>query len=247
MDTRDDVADEKRIPAIVDRILSDAIGEPCTTVSRLMWPSPKLPGSVEQWMEEDRPDVVFIKIGAYPYVYHLVAAQMERQWPAFLRPLAEGARSLSYKKWFVENPLMWPAKQLSRKIVGRSTYFEPEEVVQVLETVIRRVVRREDCTLVVRGPFLPIYLDPRLRAWADARSAVVDTALARICAALHVDYISGAGGLADADEVALRLPDVMHYTEEGHRYHGEKEAGYILEAWRRFHGVDSTAAGSARG
>ncbi len=231
-------AAEERTWAIAERALAEASGQPTTTVIKTLWPTPGLVAAVDRWMEAETPDVVFIWVSAYWFLYGTIAERLRRILPGPARPLATGADHLGGLKWLTESRPMQPVKGLAERTIGTAAMLSGDETVAVLESVIRRVLAREECLVVVRGAATPIYFrTPRQQRRAQELTADVDRKMAELCGRLHLSYISGAPIDSMEEEEALRQADRVHWNKRGHELYGAMEGEGLVRAWRAWKGL----------
>ncbi len=229
---------ELRSWAIAERALSEASGEPVTTVIKALWPTPGLVAAVDRWLENEEPDVVFIWVSAYWYLYGTIAGRLRQVLPGIARPLSAGADQLGRLRWLTESRPTRPVKGLAERVIGTAPAFTPEESVAVLESVIRRVLVREECLVVVRGAMTPTYFRTRgQRRRAQELTAEVDRRMAELCRRLHLKYISGSPIASIGEEAAIRQPDRVHWNVKGHELYGAMEADGLVSAWRAWKGL----------
>ena len=231
-------APEERSWAIAERALAEASGESATTVIKPLWPTPGLAAAVDRWMEAERPEVVFLWVSAYWFLYGTIAERLRRILPGPARPLATGAGQLGRLKWLTQSRPLEPVKGLAERVIGTAALLSPDESVAIVEAVIRQILLREECLVVVRGPTTPVYFrTPRHQRRAQDLTTEVDRRMADLCGRLHLPYIPGARVASVEEEAALRQADRVHWNKRGHELYGAIEADGMVRAWRAWKGL----------
>lgn len=243
-DTAGPIPEEERAHAIGARLLSEAAGQPVTTVQRTIWPAPVLPSLVEGWLDRYQPDIVFLYVASVWTCYESVSLRVRE----LLGPLGIRASHafdrLDTRTSLHTRPGMRQVRSLLHHTVGRAAYFEPEEIVERMAECVRLVLRREGPALVVRGPVVPLYVDlPGLRARADARHRQLHLGLQQLCARLHFPYLDEQVYRPDAEEALLREPDRLHFNAAGHRVYGAADGAGLIAALRQHGRLPSLTAG----
>jgi len=229
-----DVPEELRSPAIAEAAFSQAVGEPVETIVRPIWPDPHLPELLERWLDQYQPDLVFFYVVPFWYVYESVPIRVQRQLGRLGGKLSEAGRRVASKPFASSLPFR-ALRLASLRTVGGETPFTPEQVLDVSESCIRRVVAREDVVLVVIGS-----TGRRCTAYGwggpardQARRAVVHNRLTSLRAELHVPYFGGDSLMQSGEWKALLGPDRTHLSVEGQRTVGLEQAAHMLAAWER--------------
>ena len=229
-DTHSGVAPEMRATAVVERVVSAAIGEAVESMVRPIWPTPDLPSHVDRWIESFQPDVVFLRAASFWCTYESVPLRIERRMGRFGKPFATAGLRLGDRPWLVNRGSFKFARQAVVRAIGGEPHFTPEQASGVVAEVLRRAVARESTVAVVRGP-AQFHNSAGTRAGyrrAQARLRSLDALTAEACRRLHVRYIPAAG---TNDGRAYRLEDDLHDTEAAHQVMGELEGLVIAEEW----------------
>lgn len=237
------VPEEARSAQITARAVEAATGQPVETISRRLWPTPELPDLVEAWIPRYKPDVVIFWVNNYWFTYAKVGKAPQLGRPvtrAAGRPAAGGR----FRRAIVRRAARARRQLLIWRGAGRE-FFEPQEVVALSETIIRRILCHKEVSLIVRGaewsslysvrrrkprpPSVTLFNRSR-HARAEARRLVVHRALASLCEQLQVPYFGAEDGLAYIREGYL-CNDGIHSNAQNHVRMAAQETGAILEAW----------------
>ena len=229
------VAETDRSYNITARAIEAAIGEPVETTCRVLWPAPSLPDLVESWIDRFEPDIVLFWPNAYWFSY----VDLPPPPPKSKRKLVKAAGRLAARA-HVKKPLVLRATKLRMQVlvargVGREL-FEPEEMIELGETIVRRVLRHEEVSLIVRGYEWPTptrspgVLNHKMLARAEARRRKVDRALGVLCGQLHIPFWGAEDGLRIIREGYVGA-DGMHPNEKNHARMAVEETEVILKIW----------------
>ncbi|MBK9611492.1 hypothetical protein [Candidatus Amarobacter glycogenicus] len=82
------VPDDQKNWYVAGKVLEEAIGEPVETVVKAIWPGEELPRKVSEWIDEYRPDMVFLKVTWVWYGYESVPRRIERIFGRVGKPVA---------------------------------------------------------------------------------------------------------------------------------------------------------------
>lgn len=235
-DFNDDIPEHLRGDAITRNAVAEAIGEPVETVSRAFWPSPRLPGLLEGWLNEYQPDAVLIRAAAYWVSFESVPLRIERRLGAFGSWPAGLGRAIGSEPTVASNWLARRARRLAVRAIGGDTYFTPAAAAEHVGDLLRVIRAKESLVTVVRGPghaHNTAGTKGGLRR-AQQRNREFEALLEDLCGKMHATFVSAAPAAAAAH--ALGKDDV-HSTAEGQRAFADLEAKAIAAAW---------AAGSAK-
>jgi hypothetical protein len=229
---------EQRMPALIEGMFEQATGEPMETTIRVLYPSAASPGMLEDWLEEIRPDAVFIWVNPFWFAYESAPLRLRRGGGAVGRFAGRVARRASKKKWIARNPVYHVARRLAQKSLGATYYYEPEEVLAAMEAWLHVILRRET---IVPAVYLPLFClmyepDAARLARSEARRLEVNALVAALCRRLHVICTSPG---EDPDLPIGREyveADMMHPTAPVHRWFAEKQLPAHLAAWRELRG-----------
>ena len=241
--TSDDVAaaipEVDRAYRVTERFLSHATALPVEVTSRVIWPGPKLPGLIDQWLDRYEPDLVLLVVNPYWMTFESVPLRLQRR----LGWAGKAAGGLGTKaagvSWLAHNPVFRAGRRLTLKTIGGDVHFEPAEVVAVVEQCARRIVRREGIGLVVRGPrnALTYHNDAAGRARGERRRLETHIALARLANELHAGYVGSESPAIASDDADAFGGDFVHTTTREHRERGLIEGRALLDAWRELSGA----------
>ncbi|WP_322796504.1 SGNH/GDSL hydrolase family protein [Tepidiforma sp.] len=221
-DTFGPIPEDQRAWRIVERRLADDIGEPVRTILKSAWPSPSLPDAVERWLHQFEPDLVLVCTPSFWVAFPSAPLVLESSSSALMRRLGQAATSLSRRPAIAHTAAFRAARRLAYRTVGYRYFFEPAEVADCIEEVLRRVLRREEVALALRAPeTLGLPLSPQIAAQSRARFLEMHRLLADACQRLHVPCLPDSPD-ATRDPAEL-LDDITHLNARGHRRFAQLE------------------------
>ena len=226
-DTGNWVAPTQKKHVIAGQRLEADLGEPVEWVVKGIWPTPELPGKVAEWIDEARPDVIYLNTGSYWFLYRSVPNRVKR---LLNRVGGEavgdaGARVAKSERW-AYNPVFRGLRKVLQETIGGDTYFTTQQVIDRMSECIRVAVRDEGTVVVVKGPHGKARLSARKRAFErDERERLkLHHALEDLCAQLHATYDGvGEGGVRDqpAYQRGTTVGDGLHANEVRHAHEAE--------------------------
>ncbi|MEP6872156.1 MAG: hypothetical protein ABI939_09960 [Anaerolineaceae bacterium] len=225
---------------VVERILRDATGEAVETVVRPIWPDESLPDLIDRWMERYEPDLVFLRVNGFWFQYESVPLKIERKFGRLGKPLARAGTRMGEVSWLARSRTFRRVQYFALRVLGGATHFTTDQVIASMEECMRRIIAHEHVGLVVRGTDgrRAGELPGRSIAAYERRRKQVESALAGICAGLHVRYM-GTTEMFDRNKMDAMLgADRFHRGAEGHLIAGEAEGVALLKVWHSL-GVDT--------
>lgn len=233
------VAEHERGYRIVEQALAAETGETVETIIREAWPEPGLPEVLGRWLDRFEPDVVSLKVSSFWFTYESVPERL-RTLPLVGDRLAAAGLKTASTPWLGNSGAYDVARKAARRVLGSATYFTPDQVIEVIEACIHRIVRAERALVVVRGPLVAEVrgLPARLQERGEQRRRHVDRAIAHLCSDLHVHYTGCREAPPFREVERWRGPDRLHQNNEGQRRVGIEEAEALLAAWRHSKGRD---------
>ncbi len=222
---------------IVEQELTRITGLEFTTVVRRIWPTSALPGLVERWMDEERPDVVFIKAApAFWFTYESVPLKVRRKLGVVGQPLAEFGVRTSRNPWLVRNRAYHAARRMAQRVIGGDTHFTPEEVVAVMSQVLAVAARYEQAVTVATLPQGRVKhaVTAAGERRAEARRRRVEAALGSEMDRLHIEHTEPHP--AARYQTGTSTPvgrDQLHSDEVGQRQRAAEEVELLLRGLRR--------------
>ncbi|MBI5948479.1 MAG: hypothetical protein HY875_10095 [Chloroflexi bacterium] len=239
----DGVPEEDRAAAVAERILAEGTGLEVQTVRKKIWPTDRLPGLVDEWMDEYQPDLVYLKLNVFWWTHESVPLRIERRVPLVGKYIARAGWKAQDTPVVATSTPGRSLRQVIERRIGGDTYYKPGEVVACMETVIRRIIAHEHAGLLVSGPagqrprpeLTAAQLDRRNR-----RTSEVHRPIKALCDDLHVTYV-GRDGPRPPDELerSPRGPDGFHSGVEGNHRMGKKQGEALLALWREMHREES--------
>jgi hypothetical protein len=239
MDPR--VPDDQKAPWLAVREFGDSIGEDIELTVKMIWPSQSLPALVDRWLDEFQPDVVVLCVNSFWYLYPSVPLRLRRRFGRAGSAAASAGLRVGGAKFVSRSPAYHAIRRNLTRVIGADTHFSPDQTVETVEALLRRILAREQVVPLVRGGITAhgAEIGGRWSRFSLERWREVDTRVRRLCDGLHVEYLSlESAKLPMADEYAS---DVIHVNADGHAWRGPWEAAGLLRAWERVH------AGSAAG
>ncbi|HSE45654.1 MAG TPA: hypothetical protein VLA89_10050 [Gemmatimonadales bacterium] len=230
-----DIPEAERRTSRAALALEEAFGEPVETVVRTIWPTAKLPGTIEKWMGEFEPDVVYLNVVAFWFNFQSVPLKVERMLGPPGRPLKDAGIKASQLRWLGHTAVFHWLREMCQRVIGGATFFEPDEVTEVISDCVRTVIRHEQAVLVLKGPrgATNWNVTEKRRAWTEERRLRVHYALEALSRELHVDYVGQVQPRYDTNPWRDLQGDRMHSGGEGHKESGEEIAGMLKAAWER--------------
>jgi hypothetical protein len=228
------IPEHDRAYRVTERLLADATGEQVEVIPRVIWPDPKLPGLIEQWLVKYRPDLVLLVVNPFWMTFESVPLRLQRR----LGRAGKAAGNLGIKAagvpWLAHNPIFRFGRRLALKTIGGDVYFEPEEVTAVVEQCARRILREEGVGLVIRGPknALTYHNDAAGRARCERRRLETHFALKRLAQELHAGYVGSETPVVEPDDSGGYRGDFVHITKREHEERGRTEGAALLDVWR---------------
>jgi hypothetical protein len=222
---------------LIARQMEEATGEPVDIVVKAIWPNERLLDLVEQWMEEEQPDIVMLRTVSFWFNYESVPLRVERLLGPIGRPVKDAGLGLAKSSWLGERAVFHWLRQWAQRTIGGDTYFTPEQVIERQSAVVRAIVRREGVGLVA---YLPkarsdYYPSAKIKRRAEERRRKVHDALARLCEELHVPY-HGSGHALYLTETPTTVGDRLHGDASEHRRRAHEDLPYLLGAWEKLRG-----------
>jgi hypothetical protein len=220
-------------PAIAQRILSEASGQPVEMISRSIWPDPALPDIIAGWIERYQPDIVSLCVASFWVMYPSAPLRLQRHGGV----LGKAGGSLGLKvagfPALSDNRLLKIARTLALKTVGGAYYFEPQAMISLMDVCFRRVLRAEHVVLAVRGP-APLWAQgTRYESEARARCFELRDGVERLCEQLQVPFRRFEPELTAAYRRELQEGDGVHPGVAGHQVQGEIEGDLLVAAWQQ--------------
>jgi hypothetical protein len=243
-DTYPGIPEERRAPALIEAMFEQATGEPLENVLRILHPTAASPTMLEAWLAELQPDAVFIWVNPFWYAYESAPLRLRRGGGAVGRFAGRVAMRASKKKWIANRRAFHVARRFAQRGLGTAYYYEPEEVLAVMEAWLHVILRRETVIPMVLGPWFCVGYEPdsaRL-ARAEVRRLEVNRRLAELCQRLHVICVAPA--IEDDLPIGRDYvePDLMHPTAAAHAWFAERQAPMHIAAWQELRGERLAAA-----
>lgn len=230
------VSDQERTYRYVERALHELTGEEVETIRRPIQPAENLPDIVERWIEEYRPDIVFLMVNSYWFNHESAPIKLQRKLGRVGRAAGDAGLAAAGKPWLAERWLFHKLRYAMLATFGGETPFTPEYVLENMEAVIRRILRHEDVHLVVRssmGGRERVGLPRKVLERRAIRRRVVAEGIERLCRELNVANMHGKTFRKYNPEATAA--DQFHANARGHADAGQKEAEFMVAFWRSLH------------
>jgi len=239
-----DLPEHLRSWRIAEGVLAEATGEPVETVIREIWPTSDLPDLIDGWIRRYEPDLVILKQNSYWTSAESVPLRLERLFGRAGKALGKAGTDA------VERPIGQTrgfrlARRVLLKTIGGDSFFEPEQVLAVMEQCLRRIVAHEELVVVVQGSAgrAPGMTGRGGRERRLRRRTIMHEGMSRICAGLRVTYFGTDKTMSEAETNRLRGADGTHRGVEGQRADGLTQGRHMAEAWLAAHGRTAAKPG----
>jgi hypothetical protein len=207
---------------LVEAFLTDATGSPAEVIPRNIWPNSGMERAVEGWIEKFEPEVIYMTMAAYWFLYPSVPLRVRRLLRRFGPAVSDaGFRAAESPRWAF-NPMFRGARGALQRTVGGDTHFTPEEVIERMTSVIALMLRHEGVVLAVQGA------DGRTRyahsrrgdRRNEAKRQRVHLAMKDFCERHHVWYENSEVPLWQADAALRRnrVGDGLHANQQWHEH-----------------------------
>lgn len=216
------------------RLLSEEFHEPAEVTVKSIWPAATFPATLQKWLDRYQPDVVYLNVVGFWFLYESVPLRLERLGGRFGRKLGEAGLKAAGNPALSHNLPFRLLRNLAQRTIGGDTNFTPQQVVDCVSECVRNVVRREGTLLVVSGPGgRNKHAVTRRRQQRDEKRRLwVDRALQTLCEQLHVQYEREAAPLWQTGEWKDKhIGDGLHFNSEAKFSRAEKISASVREAW----------------
>ncbi len=234
---RPGVTEEQSVAAQTD-LEHRALALPIESVRKMIWPTEKLPGLVEEWVRETAPDMVVVAINEAWYNYEGVPLKKVRKRGPIGR--------LTNHLWRVvaENPRVMNSKLAHRgrrklaEATGAEPEFTPEQVVDRMSAVFRTILRSdESASVIVVGPFNLPEFDVAYSKKAASKRLVrrekVNTGISKLCRELHLDHVDMYHEVLQQRQTPTLLADGLHTDVAGSRQEAAFWASVLMPFYKR--------------
>lgn len=229
---------EQRAWKVAERRLAEATGEPVETILKRAWPNDALPGLIERWMAELRPDMVVIQVNNFWFAHESAPLWFERHLGKPGHSFNRLGLKLGNASWLADS--RW-AQMVNRRVLTalpKATYFTIPEVVSAMEAAMRRALAHEGTILLVRGheswAVMPM-ATPAFNRRNNARNTAMSIAMRTACERMRVPYYQRP--VLQPGEVQTLNGAGFHNNAEGERRLGEFDGEAMLDAWRSAHAL----------
>lgn len=225
-DIRTDYPAGESIPALIASRFEAATGESIDWTVRVIWPSPELPDILNSWIDRFEPDVVQLGINGYWYIYRSVPLKLQRQFGWLGEKAGAVGAKAGTMPWLTQTRGFHWSRAGLLKTIGGATYFTPQEIRDLTETLARLVLRRESLSLMVKGSLWPWQSDPRRDLWMYLR-------LTELCTNLHVPLLATDPRTVDHEFfLAMEAADRLHSGLAGRHWVAEQETPILVDLWQ---------------
>jgi hypothetical protein len=207
--------------------LEEDLGEPVEWIVRGIWPREDLPKRVEAWIEESKPDVIYLNTGSHWFLYRSVPDRVKRLLGKVGgERLGDAGARIARSPRCAHNRPFRALRKVLQETIGGDTYFTTQQVIDRMSECLRVSVRSEGAIVVVKGPLGKRRYSSRKRAFErDERERLkLHAELERLCTQLHATYVGvGEGGVRN--EAAYRkggtVGDGLHANASLHSYEAD--------------------------
>lgn len=227
-----DVLSTTNRPEALRQGLEQFLGEPVEIVVKTIWPTETLPETVEKWVAREQPDLVWVGLVNYWYEYMSVPKRLER----LLGPFGKRASDLGFKaadaQWLSNNFAFRAMRRALQQTIGGDPHFTPQQVVERMEAVARRVLRSEGVVLVMWGPNAntKYSIGRRAERRGEQRRQYVRRHMQRLAESLHFSYLSAEEPRWKVEGKPEFAKDHFHYSERWGGNAADRELQFIKEA-----------------
>jgi hypothetical protein len=189
-----DVLSTTNRPEALREGLEEFVGEPVEIVVKTIWPTESLAETVEKWVAKEQPDLVWVGVVNYWYEYMSVPKRMERLFGRFGKKASNLGFKAADAQWLSNNFAFRAMRRTLQATIGGDPHFTPEQVVERIEAVARRVLRSEGVVLAVWGPnaHTKYSIGKRAEKRGEQRRQFVRRNLQRLADSLHFEYYAFA-------------------------------------------------------
>ena len=141
----------KRTDIVRDRLAAE-FGEPVTVTTKGIWPNAGMVATIERWLDEYEPDVVYMNVVSYWFAYESVPLKLRRLFGKRVGPVVGDAGvKLSKSRRWGHNVVGRTVRRWAQATIGGDPNFSTTEVVDRCSEAVNRIIRREGTVLVVKG------------------------------------------------------------------------------------------------
>ncbi len=172
--------------------LEEFLGEPVEIVVKPLWPTEGVADVVEKWVAREQPDLVWVGLVNYWYEYMSVPKRLERLFGRFGKRASDLGFKAADAQWLSNNFAFRAMRRSLQATIGGDPHFTPEQVVERIEAVARRVLRSEGVVLAVWGPnaHTKYSIGKRAEKRGEQRRQYVRRKIRALADSLHFEYYS---------------------------------------------------------
>ena len=130
-------------------------------------------------MDEEQPDMVFLRVVTYWTSYESVPLKIQRKLPWLGKPITDASLKAAATNWLASTRAFHWGRTFAHTVIGGVPALEPSETVDRTSLSVRAILPHEDGTLTTLGDRL--HYDPQahevesdyfapwlVKAWQDA-------------------------------------------------------------------------------
>mgnify|MGYP001334887755 CR=1 FL=1 len=225
-----DVLSTTNRPEALREGLEEFLGEPVEIVVKPLWPTEGVADVVEKWVAKEQPDLVWVGLVNYWYEYMSVPKRMERILGRFGKRASDLGFKAADAQWLSNNFAFRAMRRALQQTIGGDPHFTPEQVVERMEAIARRVLRNEGVVLAMWGPnaHTKYSLGKRAEKRGEARRQYVRRNMERLAQSLHFEYYAYAEPGWKVHGTPEFAKDHFHYSTNW----GEMAAARELEVMK---------------
>jgi len=226
-----DVLSTTNRPEALREALQEFLGEPVEIVVKPLWPTENIADVVEKWVAKEQPDVVWVGLVNYWYEYMSVPKRMERLFGRFGKQASDLGFKAADAQWLSNNFAFRTARRALQRTIGGDSHFTPEQVVERMEAIARRVLRSEGVVLAMWGPnaYTNYAISKRAEKRGEEKRQYIRRNMQRIADALHFEYFSNPEPAWKVDGKPEFAKDHFHYSSNW----GETAAAREFEVMKK--------------
>ena len=185
-----DVLSTTNRPEALREGLEEFLGEPVEIVVKPLWPTENVADVVEKWVAKEQPDLVWVGLVNYWYEYMSVPKRMERLFGRFGKRASDLGFKAADAQWLSNNFAFRTARKALQRTIGGDPHFTPEQVVERMDALARRVLRSEGLVLAMWGPqaHTKYSMGRRAEIRDEKRRQFIRRSMERLAESLHFEY-----------------------------------------------------------
>ncbi|MEO9254988.1 MAG: hypothetical protein ABI305_05580 [Tepidiformaceae bacterium] len=221
------------------RLLREEFNEDIQITAKSIWPDANMPATVGRWVERYRPDVVFLDVVGFWFLYQSVPLRLERIGGRAGKRLGEVGFGAAANRAVAHNRAFRIFRKTAQRIIGGDTHFTPRGVIERVSECIRTTIRHEGTVVVVSGAGGRVNHAVTRRGYTRNEAARHDfnQVLAAFCRGVHVHFVAPDEPEAKSLPKKAHIGDGLHWSAAGAVYRGDRIFRLVRDAWLTEHEV----------